>query len=117
MDIEELRNHLEACLQGESEDEYTAVFGGVAIIGSTEHGACDPIKEVVDLRAEYQARGLSFAIHCDAAWGGYFTSMIPKGVREEPPLPYVPALTLQEYTMTQLRSLRDADSITIDPHK
>ncbi|KAI1774360.1 pyridoxal phosphate-dependent transferase [Hypoxylon cercidicola] len=118
MDIKELRKHLDACLRGDSEDDYTAVFGGVAIIGSTEHGACDPVREIVNLRTEYESKGLSFAIHCDAAWGGYFASLIPEqflGVLGEPPL--VPKLTLHEHTMNQLKYLHYADSITIDPHK
>ncbi|KAK5994152.1 L-tyrosine decarboxylase [Cladobotryum mycophilum] len=53
----------------ESLDNKVPVFGVVAIIGSTEHGACDPLEGIVALRKRYQAEGLSFAIHCDAAWG------------------------------------------------
>ncbi|KAI0381260.1 pyridoxal phosphate-dependent transferase [Hypomontagnella monticulosa] len=115
MDTQALRSYLDSCLQGNSEDDYTAVFGGVAIIGSTEHGACDPIAEVIKIRQEYQARGLSFAIHCDAAWGGYFASTIPPPDRVG--LPLVPELALKSYTIEQLQSLKSADSITIDPHK
>ncbi|KAL2157887.1 hypothetical protein VTH06DRAFT_4940 [Thermothelomyces fergusii] len=113
MDTADLRSHLDRCLEQE-----IPVFGVVAIIGSTEHGACDPVTEILEIRTEYQARGLSFAVHCDAAWGGYFASMI----REAPTpryglLPYVPPLALQPYTVKQLMNLHHADSITIDPHK
>jgi glutamate/tyrosine decarboxylase-like PLP-dependent enzyme len=91
----------------------------VAIIGSTEHGACDPIVEISTARTEFQARGLSFAIHCDATWGGYFTSMIREAptVPGKPELSYVPPMPLQPYTVAQLKKLCHPDSIIIDPHK
>ncbi|KAG5762728.1 hypothetical protein H9Q72_009164 [Fusarium xylarioides] len=119
MDISSLRAHLESCIEGDDESQYTPVFGGVVIIGSTEHGACDPLRQVVELREEFQARGLSFAIHCDAAWGGYFSSMIERKMFAPIPggdLPFVPKLAIQPYTMEQLEWLPYADSITIDPH-
>lgn len=114
MDINNLRIHLDECLSSQ-----TPVYGGVAIMGSTEHGACDPLADLVSLREEYQSKGLSFAIHADAAWGGYFASFIDRTMKGPPSgyLPLVPALKLQEYTMEQLYSLQYADSITIDPHK
>lgn len=120
MDISSLRAHLESCIEGDDESQYTPVFGGVVIIGSTEHGACDPLRQVVELREEFQARGLSFAIHCDAAWGGYFSSMIERRMFAPIPggdLPFVPKLAIQPYTREQLECLPFADSITIDPHK
>lgn len=114
MDIEDLRAHLDDCLSSQ-----TPVYGGIAIMGSTEHGACDPLAKLVSLRQEYQSKGLSFAIHADAAWGGYFASFIDRSLKGPPSdlLPLVPALALQPYTMEQLYSLQYADSITIDPHK
>ncbi|KAM5371512.1 hypothetical protein ACJA88_009499 [Fusarium oxysporum] len=120
MDISSLRAHLESCIEGDDESQHTPVFGGVVIIGSTEHGACDPLRQVVELREEFQARGLSFAIHCDAAWGGYFSSMIERRMFAPIPggdLPFVPKLAIQPYTREQLEFLPFADSITIDPHK
>ncbi len=59
----------------------------VAIIGTTEEGAVDPLHEVVDLRRERERQGKgSFWVHADAAWGGYLPSMFaaPSGSREEP---------------------------------
>ncbi|KAL7935760.1 pyridoxal phosphate-dependent transferase [Trichoderma chlorosporum] len=114
MDIQDLRKHLDSCIESR-----TPVYGGVAIMGSTEHGACDPLAGLVDLRQEYEAKGLSFAIHADAAWGGYFASLIDRSLKDLPgdELPLVPALTLQPYTRDQLEYLQFADSITIDPHK
>lgn len=120
MDPKALREKLEDSLQNKR-----AVYSVVAIIGSTEHGAVDPLDEIVALREEYEQRGLSFLIHADGAWGGYFTSLIRKledyprqGDRtEKGDSSYVPAMGLSPYTEKQLASLQYADSITIDPHK
>ncbi|CAG8788122.1 32436_t:CDS:2 [Gigaspora margarita] len=93
MDINELDKVLAKCGRNKQ-----AVYAVVAIMGSTEQGACDPLTDIVALRERYQRRyGLSFAIHADAAWGGYFP--------------------LNPYTRKHLYSLKDCDSITIDPHK
>ena len=103
--------------------EQRAVYSVVAIIGSTEHGAVDPLVSVLKLRQKYQKMGLSFVVHCDGAWGGYFAACIrehddfkaggiPKGTAD-----YVPTMALTKYTETQLKWFGRADSITIDPHK
>jgi hypothetical protein len=115
---------LKAILQGCLEREQ-AVYSVVAVIGSTEEGAVDPLAEIVDIRNEFLKKGLSFIVHADAAWGGYFASMIPKQVptggapRDEPEQgsDFVPHVGLRPHTAAQLARLRDADSITLDPHK
>lgn len=96
-----------------------AVYAVVVIMGTTEHGSVDPLSEVLALRRKYQKRGLSFLIHADAAWGGYFASMlVPKPAISafESPL-YDPTLFLSPYVENELRHLRFADSVTVDPHK
>ncbi|KAE8357466.1 pyridoxal phosphate-dependent transferase [Aspergillus caelatus] len=115
MNIQELKRYLDSCVP-DAEDDRTPVFGVVAIMGSTEHGACDPLKELVGIRESYEEKGLSFLIHCDAAWGGYFTSML-RTPTETLHLPYVPIMALKPHTEEQLRALKDVDSITVDPHK
>ncbi|OJJ31330.1 hypothetical protein ASPWEDRAFT_747212 [Aspergillus wentii DTO 134E9] len=103
------------------------VYAVVAIIGSTEEGAVDRLSQIVKIRKTLQEKyGMSFLIHADAAWGGYFSTMIDK---EHPELigketKYrnfkkgpVPALTLKKDTEEDLFALKDADSITVDPHK
>ena len=52
------------------------VLAAVAVIGSTEESAVDPLEGLLALRERFRARGLNFAIHADAAWGGYFRSML-----------------------------------------
>ncbi|KAJ1311930.1 hypothetical protein OPQ81_010390 [Rhizoctonia solani] len=112
MDVSKLDEQLHQCLI-----THTPVFAVVAVMGSTEHGAVDPIKGVVQLRAKYQALGLSFAIHADAAWGGYYASFLHEPEVPQPNGSIVPEQALSDYTRSQLEYLRFADSITIDPHK
>ncbi|KAL8700488.1 MAG: hypothetical protein Q9224_000947 [Gallowayella concinna] len=124
LDLNDLDKHLQASLEKQQ-----AVYAVVAIIGSTEEGAVDPLRGVLELRSKYQARGLSFVVHADAAWGGYFATMIPKDFRPgdpknaEPPKQtgkgdgFVPDASLRVETQEDIYAMRYADSITVDPHK
>ena len=106
-------------LLAESVQHRQAVYAVVVIMGTTEHGSVDPLSKVLALRQKYQKRGLSFLIHADAAWGGYFTSMLtanPAGSDFESRLDD-PTLFLSPYVENELRHLRFADSVTVDPHK
>lgn len=111
--LSDLRVKLDSCLQ-----EKRPVLQVVAVIGSTEESAVDPLADLYELREEYRARGLDFALHADGAWGGYFASIIrePKG----PVMEFrdsTPALPMSDYVTAQYEALGKADSITIDPHK
>lgn len=120
VDAAVLRTHLEECLE-----QQIPVFAVVGIIGSTEEGSVDPLDEILDLRDEFAERGLCFLVHADAAWGGYFASMIrdkplyrmPGAPREEPNRDFVPSATMRASTIRQFHALARTDSITIDPHK
>lgn len=121
MDTDELDRMLQKCL-----DEKTPVYQVVAVIGTTEEGGVDRIEDVLKLREKYQALGLSFAIHADAAWGGYFATMLPKETlgrnrqglpRADTPSNFVPHVGLRDESAVQLAHMRYADSITVDPHK
>ncbi|KAI9508875.1 PLP-dependent transferase [Russula earlei] len=103
-------------LLAESLARRQAVYAVVVIMGTTEHGSVDPLSKVIALRRKYQKRGLSFLIHADAAWGGYFTSMLVPSPHSESRLDD-PTFFLNTYVKNELRHLRFADSITIDPHK
>ncbi|RHZ77170.1 hypothetical protein Glove_184g147 [Diversispora epigaea] len=123
MDAKKLDELLLECV-----NKKQAVYAVVAIMGSTENGACDPLYDIVKLREKYERdHGLSFVIHGDAAWGGYFRSMLvepppgtyhvcQKGFEQESDS-FVPLLALKPYTQKHLDSLKHCDSITIDPHK
>ncbi|KAF3760257.1 hypothetical protein M406DRAFT_85607 [Cryphonectria parasitica EP155] len=125
LDVDELRAALEERLENKQ-----AVYGVVAIVGSTEEGAVDPLDEIIALRDEYQEKGLSFIVHADAAWGGYFASMLPKDYAPDsgrfgllppdlggPATGFVPDSPLRKKTQDAIWWLRKADSITVDPHK
>ncbi|MEI7909467.1 MAG: pyridoxal-dependent decarboxylase [Verrucomicrobiota bacterium] len=58
------------------------VLAVVAVCGSTEEGAIDPMREFADLRDKSLLRGQSFWLHCDAAWGGYLGTLCFNGARE-----------------------------------
>ena len=96
------------------------VLMAVAVIGSTEESAVDPLAGLLELRREFQGRGLNFMVHADAAWGGYFRSMLtgddaPNAAPAN--VPCVPVLAMSGYVQAQYEALAHADSITVDPHK
>ncbi|GFF60363.1 L-2,4-diaminobutyrate decarboxylase [Aspergillus udagawae] len=59
--------------------EGQGVYAVVAIVGSTEEGAVERLSEILELRKKFQKDyGLSFLVHADAAWGGYFATMLER---------------------------------------
>ena len=115
LSIPALERHLDGCMRRK-----TPVLAVVAVLGSTEFGTLDPLKEIAALRATYRQRGLEFALHVDAAWGGYLSSIfrepdgglashaaVRKGFR------YFPSTTVYE----SFAAVKLADSVTVDPHK
>ncbi|QRV81994.1 Pyridoxal-dependent decarboxylase conserved domain [Ceratobasidium sp. AG-Ba] len=79
MDATALDGLLKECL-----DNKRAIYVVVSIMGSTDHGAVDPLADVVILREKYQRLGLSFALHADCAWGGYFASTLHEEIVTAP---------------------------------
>lgn len=115
MSIAALRELLEKCLA-----EKRPVYTVIAVMGSTEESAIDPIKDVLALREEFRKRGLEFTVHGDAAWGGYHISVIRDDFDMPEPPGFVappPAMPLKQYVVEQFEALGYADSITVDPHK
>jgi glutamate/tyrosine decarboxylase-like PLP-dependent enzyme len=93
------------------------VICAVAVIGSTEESAVDPIAGLLALRRTMRARGLNFSIHADAAWGGYFRAMLDDAPEGGDASDAIPSLPLSPYVRAQYLALPEADSITVDPHK
>ena len=125
LSIPELERILEECLQKQK-----PILTVVAVMGSTEESAVDPIAEVLAVREKFRQRGLEFTIHADAAWGGYHASVIrddfelpdARNARDaiaKPPVTTTElmATMLSEYAVKQFQELGCADSITVDPHK
>lgn len=118
VDLKELEQKLKECAR-----DKVAVYAVVAIIGSTEEGAVDRLSAIVEIRKRLQRdHGLSFLIHADAAWGGYFATMLNRTSGDKPRKSGddqgpIPALCLRDETEDDLLALQHADSITVDPHK
>ncbi|KAA8646784.1 hypothetical protein EYZ11_011412 [Aspergillus tanneri] len=120
--LEALERELNRCLE-----ERQAVYAVVAIIGSTEEGEVDSLYDILAMRRRFQDKGLSFLVHADAAWGGYFASMIPRSLMApgrhskigdgKEAVGQVPSLSLKTDTLWHMIALKEADSITVDPHK
>lgn len=53
MDMKDLDKQLEACLT-----QKRGIYAVVAIMGSTEHGACDPLKDIIKLREKVRVKSL-----------------------------------------------------------
>ncbi|WP_034642340.1 pyridoxal phosphate-dependent decarboxylase family protein [Desulfovibrio inopinatus] len=66
MDVNALAAQLEECLHRD-----IPVLAVVAVVGTTEEGAIDEIHHIAALKKAYEAKGLGFFLHIDAAYGGY----------------------------------------------
>jgi len=78
-----------------------------SVAGSTEAGKIDPIDDIADLLDEYKRQGVHIWHHVDAAYGGFFCSMLDGDCIQ----------VLEEKPRRALGAIGRADSITIDPHK
>ena len=115
MDMGDLERHLQQCV-----DTKTPVLGVVAVIGSTELSAVDPLDGILALREKFRAKGLDFAVHCDGAWGGYFAAMYRDPPLDQIPLGApgpIPVEKFGAHVDAQYAVMGQADSITVDPHK
>ncbi|HEU4664898.1 MAG TPA: pyridoxal-dependent decarboxylase [Dokdonella sp.] len=115
LDLDALEETLVRCAA-----EREPVLMAVAVLGSTEYGTIDPVDGILDARRRSHARGLDFAVHVDAAWGGYLATVFRNedgtlrsreavaAEFERFPAPAVHAA---------FAALGDTDSVTVDPHK
>lgn len=128
-DIDDLSAVLDRCQKNKKPLLLT-----VAVIGSTEESAVDPLNEILRLRDNYRAgkygTPFDFNIHADAAWGGYLISIIREDFDIQKPyektaekqederfIKDTSKVPLSDYVITQLKHLGCCDSITVDPHK
>lgn len=125
MDLADLRHHLDRCL-----DAKRPVLEVVAVLGTTEEGAVDPLAEIAEIRDEYREMGLEFTLHADAAWGGYFAAMLRRATEfpgqdtahaHDPvhgrDLGMGPGMMLSAPVTRAYRALQHCDTVTVDPHK
>lgn len=82
----------------------------IANLGSTGTGSVDDIESILKLRERY-----NFHLHIDAAYGGFARTLLldkkNNFIKHENKIP------VSEFVYRQLKSIEQADSITIDPHK
>jgi tyrosine decarboxylase len=133
MDIRDLESKIKAALK-----RGMLPLSVIAIAGTTEEGAVDPVHEMLDLRHELEAESRSsFWMHVDAAWSGYMRSLFESSshslaeqvesvrgfVSRELDLSdgaYSKTLPIQwgsQDVLSAFLAFSRADSITIDPHK
>lgn len=113
----------------------------VAVAGTTEEGAVDPVHRIVDLRRRLEHHGISFWLHIDSAWAGYLRSLfVPRHATRGMPVEEQIA-AVGDFASRDLEIRRNhyerrihlrwgnhevasaflafpkAESITVDPHK
>ncbi|MDR5824867.1 pyridoxal-dependent decarboxylase [Caballeronia sp. LZ043] len=113
IDIAALRERLFA--------HFKAAYPVVAVIataGSSGEGSVDEIHRIVALRQECEDRfGVSFFLHVDAAFGGYYRTLLQPLIDEDAcTAPHVSGV-LKPEVVAALQALCHADTITVDPHK
>lgn len=124
MDIMDLRTKIEATVS-----EGSPVLAVIGVVGTTEEGAVDPVHEIVALREQFEAQGVSFYIHIDAAYGGYARALFldedsgfmkPDELLKTLHRKHIISDSYQ-YPSHQIyrafEAIKDVDSVTIDPHK
>jgi glutamate/tyrosine decarboxylase-like PLP-dependent enzyme len=92
----------------------------VTVASTTEEGAVDPIHLITKIRDEMASKGLTFSLHCDAAYGGYFAAMFRAadgGFRSLSDMQNEYAGWPSREVYDSFEALKEVDSITIDPHK
>jgi glutamate/tyrosine decarboxylase-like PLP-dependent enzyme len=117
----------------------------IAIAGTTEEGAVDPIHQIADFRTRCEkVVNHSFWLHIDAAWGGYIRSLITPSqektdsdqVTLNQRIDQIREFVARDFTIKHERYSRNikiswgekdvcsafmafpkAESITVDPHK
>lgn len=124
MDINDFTRKVQAAV-----GEGSPILAVIPVVGTTEEGAVDPVHEILAVREQFEAQGVSFYIHVDAAYGGYIRSLFTdreKGfltledlgtsLREKHII-----MDSHQYPSESVHSAFKAmsfvDSVTIDPHK
>lgn len=118
---------LEAKLDA-AERNRSHILAVVAVVGTTEEGAVDPVDQILCLRSAREAAGRgSFWLHADAAYGGYLRTLtVPHrpglgapsaSVRVGDRVQDIALELPHHHACDALERLGECDSITIDPHK
>ncbi len=118
MDIDKLRTRVQTLLRDKQ-----PIVAIVATVGSSGEGSVDEIHRILALREECERLfKASFFLHVDAAFGGYFrTILIPPPVAHDckqfKSATHNPVHLLKPEVINALTALKGVDTITVDPHK
>jgi glutamate/tyrosine decarboxylase-like PLP-dependent enzyme len=107
-------------LLGQCRQRRQPVLMAMGVLGSTEFGTVDPIDGLLDARDRCAMQGQGFAVHVDAAWGGYLATLFRAADGGLRPLAAMQAdfgHFPTPATHAAFAALGRADSITVDPHK
>ncbi len=110
MSIDDLQRIMKFC-----EENRRPIIQTVCVLGSTEYGGFDPLDQIVQVLKGWKKKNLYSPIHIDAAYGGYFQTMFVEGEN----YPENASVAREKYPQMHriFNAVRDADSITVDPHK
>ena len=138
MDVQDLESKLiKALRQGR------IPLAVIAIAGTTEEGAVDPIHKIIDFRNRCEkVVNHSFWLHIDAAWGGYIRTIFSQDEKQDQHISldkridFVSSFVSRKLNIKQKNYSREinitwgdkdvcsafvafpkAESITVDPHK
>lgn len=112
MEVRDLEDKLRTALR-----EGRFPLAVIAIVGTTEEGAVDPVHRIDEFRTRLERDSqTSFWLHVDAAWAGYLRSLFvpPEGAPAESPDQQIAAIS--EFTARKLQLVRRAYSRTIRLH-
>lgn len=115
IDVDAMEAILAQCLR-----ERQPILMAVAVLGTTEYGTIDPIDAVVAARERYAQRGLGFAVHVDAAWGGYLATLFRNedgSLRSRDEVAHGFDAFPTPAAHAAVAAIADTDSVTVDPHK
>ncbi|MDQ7017921.1 MAG: pyridoxal-dependent decarboxylase [Robiginitomaculum sp.] len=91
----------------EARDAGRPVLCLTSVTGTTEAGEIDPVDRVADMLDQLKEEGIHIWHHVDAAYGGFFCTLLG-GPDEE---------VLAPEQRSALRAISRSQSVTIDPHK
>jgi glutamate/tyrosine decarboxylase-like PLP-dependent enzyme len=92
-----------------AQKENRPVLAVISVAGTTELGQFDPVDKVQDYLDELKTeQGIFIWHHIDAAWGGFFSSILGDKDLEK---------QFDKRPLNAIKSYPRAESITIDPHK
>lgn len=131
MDVEALKNIIDKKLFEDNGSCDYYISAVVAVAGTTEEGAVDPVDKILELRKELEkgkyGSEASFWLHIDGAWGGFFKTILGttdklednryfKNYEHFKSMSNEDKEKVNDVNKAYLK-FKDADSITIDPHK